>query len=47
MPVLYGGRGHVGWLTLSRPQACNCWGEDAKESHNAWRERQRPQVRGA
>jgi enoyl-CoA hydratase/carnithine racemase len=28
MPVLYEKRGHVGWLTLSRPEARNCWGED-------------------
>jgi enoyl-CoA hydratase/carnithine racemase len=28
MPVLYEKRDHVGWLTLSRPQARNCWGED-------------------
>jgi enoyl-CoA hydratase/carnithine racemase len=28
MPVLYEKRNHVGWLTLSRPQARNCWGED-------------------
>ncbi len=31
MPVLYEKRGHVGWLTLSRPQARNCWGEDFNE----------------
>jgi enoyl-CoA hydratase/carnithine racemase len=31
MPVLYERRGHVGWLTLSRPQARNCWGEDFNE----------------
>jgi enoyl-CoA hydratase/carnithine racemase len=28
MPVFYDKRDHVGWLTLSRPQARNCWGED-------------------
>ena len=28
MPVLYEKRGHVGYLTLSRPAARNCWGED-------------------
>ncbi len=28
MPVLYEKRNHVGWLTLSRPEARNCWGED-------------------
>ena len=31
MPVLYERRGHVGWLTLSRPAARNCWGEDFNE----------------
>jgi enoyl-CoA hydratase/carnithine racemase len=31
MPVLYEKRGHVGWLTLSRPEARNCWGEDFNE----------------
>lgn len=28
MPVLYEKKNHVGWLTLSRPEARNCWGED-------------------
>jgi enoyl-CoA hydratase/carnithine racemase len=28
MPVKYETRGHVGYLTLSRPEARNCWGED-------------------
>jgi enoyl-CoA hydratase/carnithine racemase len=28
VPVLYEKRNHVGWLTLSRPEARNCWGED-------------------
>jgi enoyl-CoA hydratase/carnithine racemase len=28
MPVLYEKRNHVGYLTLSRPEARNCWGED-------------------
>jgi enoyl-CoA hydratase/carnithine racemase len=28
MPVLYEKRNRVGWLTLSRPEARNCWGED-------------------
>jgi hypothetical protein len=31
MPVLYEKRNHIGWLTLSRPQARNCWGEDFNE----------------
>ena len=31
MPVLYEKRNHVGWLTLSRPAARNCWGEDFNE----------------
>ena len=31
MPVLYEKRGHVGWLTLSRPEARNAWGEDFNE----------------
>src|ERR1700741_5082064 len=31
MPVLYERRGHVGWLTLSRPEARNAWGEDFNE----------------
>jgi enoyl-CoA hydratase/carnithine racemase len=28
MPVKYEKRGHVGYLTLSRPEARNCWGDD-------------------
>src|SRR3569833_3376801 len=28
MPLLYEKRGHTGILTLSRPQARNCWGQD-------------------
>ena len=28
MPILFEQRGHVGVVTLSRPQARNCWGED-------------------
>lgn len=28
MPVLYEKRGHIGWLTLSRPEARNAWDED-------------------
>jgi enoyl-CoA hydratase/carnithine racemase len=28
MPVLYDKRNHVGLLTMSRPEARNCWGED-------------------
>jgi enoyl-CoA hydratase/carnithine racemase len=28
MPVPYEKRNHVGWLTLSRPEARNAWGED-------------------
>ena len=28
MPVLYEKRNHVGWLTLSHPEARNAWGED-------------------
>lgn len=28
MPVLLDQKGHVGVVTLSRPQARNCWGED-------------------
>jgi enoyl-CoA hydratase/carnithine racemase len=31
MPVLYEKRRHVGYLTLSRPEARNCWGEDYNE----------------
>ena len=31
MPVLYEKRNHVGWLTLSRPEARNAWGEDFNE----------------
>jgi enoyl-CoA hydratase/carnithine racemase len=31
MPVLYEKRGHVAYLTLSRPEARNCWGEDYNE----------------
>ena len=31
MPVLYDKRNHVGWLTLSRPEARNCWGDDFNE----------------
>src|SRR5215472_18896119 len=31
MAVLYEKRGHVGWLTLSRPEARNAWGEDFNE----------------
>ena len=31
MPVLYEKRGHVGWLTLSRPEARNAWGDDFNE----------------
>jgi enoyl-CoA hydratase/carnithine racemase len=31
MPVMYEKRGHVGYLTLSRPEARNCWGEDYNE----------------
>jgi enoyl-CoA hydratase/carnithine racemase len=32
MPVFYEKRGRVGWLTLSRPEARNCWGEDFNEA---------------
>src|SRR5215470_4891083 len=28
MPVFYEKRNHVGWLTLSRPEARNAWGDD-------------------
>ena len=31
MPVLYEKRGAVGLLTLSRPNARNCWGDDFSE----------------
>ena len=31
MPVLYEKRNHVGWLTLSRPEARNCWDADFNE----------------
>ena len=31
MPVLFERRGHVGILTLSRPEARNCWGLDFAE----------------
>jgi enoyl-CoA hydratase/carnithine racemase len=31
MPLLYEKKGKVGWLTLSRPDARNCWGEDFNE----------------
>ena len=31
MPVHYEKRNHVGWLTLSRPEARNAWGEDFNE----------------
>jgi enoyl-CoA hydratase/carnithine racemase len=31
MPVLYEKRNQVGYLTLSRPDARNCWGEDYNE----------------
>src|SRR5438552_14473549 len=31
MPVLYERRNHIGWLTLSRPEARNAWGEDFNE----------------
>jgi enoyl-CoA hydratase/carnithine racemase len=32
MPVLYEKRNHVVTLTLSRPEARNCWGEDYNEA---------------
>jgi enoyl-CoA hydratase/carnithine racemase len=32
MPLIYEKRGHIGWLTLSRPDARNCWGEDFNEA---------------
>src|SRR5260370_37179515 len=28
MPLLYKKQGHTGIMTLSRPQARNCWGQD-------------------
>ncbi|HUA53696.1 MAG TPA: enoyl-CoA hydratase/isomerase family protein [Candidatus Sulfotelmatobacter sp.] len=31
MPVLYEKRNHVGYLTFSRPDARNCWGDDYNE----------------
>ena len=31
MPLLYDKRGHIGIVTLSRPQARNAWGEDYNE----------------
>ncbi len=31
MPVLYEKRNHVGYLTFSRPEARNCWGDDYNE----------------
>jgi len=31
MPVFYEKRNHVGWLTLSRPEARNAWGDDFNE----------------
>jgi enoyl-CoA hydratase/carnithine racemase len=31
MPVLYEKRNHVGYLTLSRPERRNCWGDDFNE----------------
>ena len=31
MPLLYDKRGHIGIITLSRPQARNAWGEDYNE----------------
>ena len=31
MPVHYEKRNHVGWLTLSRPEARNAWGDDFNE----------------
>ncbi len=31
MALIYERRGKVGWLTLSRPEARNCWGEDFNE----------------
>ena len=32
MPVIYEKRNRVGFLTMSRPQARNCWGEDFNEA---------------
>jgi enoyl-CoA hydratase/carnithine racemase len=32
MPVIYETHNHVGFLTMSRPQARNCWGEDFNEA---------------
>jgi enoyl-CoA hydratase/carnithine racemase len=32
MPVVYEKRNHVGYLTMSRPEARNCWGEDFNEA---------------
>ena len=31
MPLLYPKQGHTGILTLSRPEARNCWGQDYAE----------------
>src|SRR5258707_6166969 len=31
MPLLYTKQGHTGILTLSRPEARNCWGQDYAE----------------
>jgi enoyl-CoA hydratase/carnithine racemase len=31
MPLLYTKQGHTGILTLSRPGARNCWGQDYAE----------------
>jgi len=31
MPVVYEKRGHIGIVTLSRPQARNAWGADFNE----------------
>ena len=31
MPLLYTKQGHTGILTLSRPEARNCWGKDYAE----------------
>jgi len=35
MPVLFEKRNNIGWLTLSRPEARNCWGEDFNEEITA------------
>ena len=35
MPLLYRKQGHTGILTLSRPQARNCWGQDIPNSADA------------